>query len=114
MVKKNKTEHVLTRFSRNLTALMRKRDISQANISAFLEKNQSTISQWMNAKAMPTAENLVSLSILLECDVQDFFRPKPGITKSPTLIVKDFLGPEDHLKALGEALGYHVTVRKKA
>jgi len=101
------------RFQKNLKSLMLKRELSAVDLASAIGISHAGVYGWLNGRTMANPDQLDALSKALNCDIQDLFRKKPGITKQPKDLAKELFKPEDHLKALGEALGFHVTLRKK-
>jgi transcriptional regulator with XRE-family HTH domain len=58
-------------FGKNLKTLITKLAISQASIEAVVDKRQTTISNWINGKTSPDAEDLVKLSDFFGVAIDD-------------------------------------------
>ena len=58
-------------FGDNLRDLMEERGFSQRELSKESGVSNVTISRYIKKERMPTAKSLVTLSIALECDLDD-------------------------------------------
>jgi transcriptional regulator with XRE-family HTH domain len=61
----------MTYFGKNLKALVSKLGITQASIEGVVEKRQTTISNWVNGRTNPDAEDLVKLSEFFGLPIDD-------------------------------------------
>jgi transcriptional regulator with XRE-family HTH domain len=58
-------------FGKNLRFLIKKLALSQASIESVVDKRQTTISNWINEKSSPDAEDLVKLSQYFGIPIDD-------------------------------------------
>ena len=67
------------KFARNLTRLIERRGITQADVAAYMEVTEAAVSTWCNGKKMPRFSKLDKLCVLLQCDKNELFAEAPAL-----------------------------------
>lgn len=86
-------------FGKNLKTLISKLAISQASIESVVDKRQTTISNWINGKTSPDAEDLVKLGDFFGMAIDDLCLT--DLSKG-NLITEDYIS---HFRAKGSLKG---------
>ena len=68
------TEEHAAAFSKNLTDIMARREITQAQMSSELKIPKTTVSSWMNGRRMPRSAAMSAICHYLNCTREDLLR----------------------------------------
>ena len=89
------TEDQVKRLGKNLTDIMYRRGVTQAQMSNELRVPKTTVSSWMNGRRMPRAAAMSAICHYLNCTREDLLRLPGEAPTQPTAPPQPVQEPTD-------------------